>query len=74
MNEDKETEAQRWWGQERCVSVKEEGIVGKRMTGISKMAGSMPNQSSEIAQNELTVGLTPGQDFMCAGAENVLLC
>lgn len=58
-------------GQERCVSVKEEGIIGKRMTGISKMAEPMPNQSGEMTQNELTVGR---QGFMCAGAENVGLC
>lgn len=53
------------------MNVKEEGIIGRRMIGISKMAEPMPNQSSEMTQKELTVGR---QGFMCAGAENVVLC
>lgn len=57
--------------------MKEEDIIGEKAAGISEMAGhvgSMPSRRSEMVQNELTVGLTPGQGFMCPGAENVVLC
>lgn len=59
------------------MSVKEEDIIGKQVAGISEMvghSGSRPSRSGEMAQNELTVGLTPGQGFMCPGAGNVVLC
>jgi len=76
--EHKETDKQSCWGQERCVSVKEEGIIGEGVTGISHRQGSLGQCQVRvvlaIAQNELNAGFTPGQAFMWAGAVNVVLC